>query len=142
MDHEENRITETLERLEAAASAFERAIASLDKRQQALAGDLERISASIDTSEREQELSERLAAAEAELTTLRAAASAREEHTENNTHSLRRTLPPVTVELLAKQGIGDGSPVEIGALDAALSGLPVEQRIAVKAQLLRSGSLR
>jgi len=142
MENEQNplaeNLTQTLARLEAAALAFEQALTSLDQRQQALSGDLERISASIEGSQREQELSNRLAAAETELATLRAAST---EHGVSSGNSLRRTLPPVTVELLAKQGIGEGSPVDLGTLDRALSGLSLEQRIAVKSQLLRSGSL-
>jgi hypothetical protein len=53
----------------------------------------------------------------------------------------RRTLPVSTTNLLAKHGMGDAGPVEQGALDAALHSLPVEQRIAVKSQLLRAGLL-
>ena len=53
---------------------------------------------------------------------------------------LRRTMPAATAEMLAKHGIGDG-PVDVRALDAALSGLSLEQRIAVKTQLLRAGAI-
>ncbi len=53
---------------------------------------------------------------------------------------LRRTVPAATVEMLAKHGIGDG-PVDVRTLDAALSGLSLEQRIAVKTQLLRAGAI-
>ena len=42
------------------------------------------------------------------------------------------------VNLLAKQGVALES-LEAGALDAALVSLSLEQRIAVKAQLLRAG---
>jgi hypothetical protein len=42
--------------------------------------------------------------------------------------------------MLAKHGIGEG-PVDVHALDAALSGLSLEQRIAVKTQLMRSGAI-
>jgi hypothetical protein len=42
--------------------------------------------------------------------------------------------------MLAKHGIGDG-PVEVRTLDAALSGLSLEQRIAVKSQFLRAGAI-
>lgn len=75
---------------------------------------------------REAELSERLAQAERMIAELRASASV------EASHSARRTLP---VTLLAKQ---EGA-IETGALDAALSSLSLEQRIAVKAQLLRAG---
>jgi hypothetical protein len=42
--------------------------------------------------------------------------------------------------MLAKQGVTVDS-FEAGALDTALTSLSLEQRIAVKAQLLRSGLL-
>jgi hypothetical protein len=42
--------------------------------------------------------------------------------------------------LLAKQGVTIDT-IEAGALDAALASLSIEQRIAVKAQLLRAGLL-
>jgi hypothetical protein len=42
--------------------------------------------------------------------------------------------------MLAKHGIGEG-PVDMKILDAALTGLSVEQRIAVKSQLLRAGAM-
>jgi hypothetical protein len=44
------------------------------------------------------------------------------------------------VNLLAKQGVTVDS-IEAGALDAALVSLSLEQRIAVKAQLMRAGLL-
>jgi hypothetical protein len=49
-------------------------------------------------------------------------------------------MPAATAEMLAKHGIGDG-PVDARTLDAALSGLSLEQRIAVKTQLLRGGAI-
>ena len=52
----------------------------------------------------------------------------------------RKTLPASMATLLAKQGVTVDS-LEAGALDAALSSLSLEQRIAVKAQLMRSGML-
>jgi len=44
------------------------------------------------------------------------------------------------VSMLAKQGV-TVDPMEAGAVDAALVSLSVEQRIAVKAQLMRAGLL-
>ena len=49
-------------------------------------------------------------------------------------------MPAATAEMLAKHGIGDG-PVDVRTLDAALAGLSLEQRIAVKSQLLRAGAI-
>ncbi len=59
--------------------------------------------------------------------------------TESVTNS-RKTLPTQMTTLLAKQGVTVDS-VEAGALDQALTPLSIEQRIAVKAQLLRAGML-
>jgi hypothetical protein len=53
---------------------------------------------------------------------------------------LRKTVPAATSEMLAKHGIGEG-PVDVRTLDAALAGLSLEQRIAVKSQLLRAGAI-
>ena len=52
----------------------------------------------------------------------------------------RKTLPTSTTTLLAKQGVSVDT-IEAGTLDAALASLSLEQRIAVKAQLLRAGLL-
>jgi hypothetical protein len=58
-----------------------------------------------------------------------------------STAAARKTLPAAMVQLLAKQGIDTGDAVDVPSLDAALAGLSVEQRIAVKSQLLRNGML-
>jgi hypothetical protein len=52
----------------------------------------------------------------------------------------RKTLPTTMTTLLAKQGVAIDS-IEAGSLDAALSSLSLEQRIAVKSQLIRAGLL-
>ena len=132
----ESNETEMAQRLDAATSLLERTLTWLEERGAAastLTGDVERISATIEQSRREIELTEKLAAAERELTELRASAS-------TVVNPLRRTLPASTSEMLAKHGIGDG-PVDVRALDAALAGLSLEQRIAVKTQLLRAGAI-
>lgn len=130
----ENKEQEMVERLEAAATLLERTLRWLDERQGALSGEVERISATVEQSHREDELAERLATAERELAELRANAAPAVLST------LRRTVPAATVEMLAKQGVGE-SPVDVRTLDAALAGLSLEQRIAVKSQLLRAGAI-
>jgi septal ring factor EnvC (AmiA/AmiB activator) len=122
------------ERLEAATTLLERTLNWLEERQGALTGEVERISATVEQSRREAELGEKLAAAERELGELRAAAAT------TVVNPLRRTVPAATSEMLAKHGIGEG-PVNVRALDAALAGLSLEQRIAVKTQLLRAGAI-
>lgn len=103
-----------IERLAATASLLEQAVARL-------------------TTRREGELEVQLAAAEARITELQSSVPV------TVTHG-RKTLPVAMVTLLAKQGVTVDS-MEAGALDAALGSLSIEQRIAVKAQLMRAGLL-
>src|SRR5580658_9242986 len=131
MDTDEKGI---VERLEAATGLLERTLGWLEERQGALSGEVDRISATVEQSRRELELAEKLAAAEKELAEVKAAAS------QNVLNPLRRTMPAATAEMLAKHGIGEG-PVDVRTLDAALNGLSLEQRIAVKSQLLRAGAI-
>lgn len=128
----------TVERLAAAAGLLEQAVERLAQRQNDFALDAEasigRIVATVE-GRREAELEEKLAAAEAQIAELKAAASV----PVSVTHG-RKTLPVAMVNLLAKQGVTVDS-MEAGAVDAALVSLSVEQRIAVKAQLMRAGLL-
>ncbi len=125
---------EIVERLEAATTLLEQTLRWLEERQGVMSGEVERISATVEQTRREAELSEKLAAAEQEIADLKAAAA------QQQPAPVRRTLPAGTAEMLAKHGIGEG-PVDVRALDAALSGLSLEQRIAVKTQLLRAGAI-
>jgi len=130
----------TVERLAAAAGLLEQAVERLAQRQNDFALDAEasigRIVATVE-GRREAELEEKLAAAEAQIAELKAAAAASVPAAV--THG-RKTLPVAMVNLLAKQGVTVDS-MEAGAVDAALVSLSVEQRIAVKAQLMRAGLL-
>jgi hypothetical protein len=127
-----------VERLETAASLLERTLGWLEERQRLLSGQVDKISATVETSRREEDLAARLSEAERELGELRAAAG--REYVPRALQPLRKTLPSATVEMLAKHGIGEGA-VDIRTLDAALSGLSLEQRIAVKSQLRRAGAI-
>jgi ATP-dependent Lon protease len=134
MDNDKNDVAE---RMEKAATLLERTLSWLEERTaatNALTGEVERISATVEQSRREVELTEKLAAVERELAEMKAAA------TQNVLNPLRRTMPAATTEMLAKHGIGEG-PVDVRTLDAALNGLSLEQRIAVKSQLLRAGAI-
>jgi hypothetical protein len=128
------------ERLEHAATLLERTLAWIEERHTALTGEVEKISATIDQTRREEELTNKLAAAERELADLKAAASTAQIVTPPQVVGQRKTMPASTTEMLAKHGIGD-SPVDARTLDAALAGLSLEQRIAVKGQLLRAGAI-
>jgi hypothetical protein len=129
----------TVERLAAAAGLLEQAVERLAQRQNDFAVDAEasigRIVATVE-GRREIELEEKLAAAEAQIAELKAAAASAPITVTNG----RKTLPVAMVSLLAKQGVTVDS-MEAGALDAALVSLSMEQRFAVKAQLMRAGLL-
>jgi hypothetical protein len=128
----ENNDNQIMERLEAATSLLERTLALLEERHGA--GEVEKISATVEQGRREGELQEKLSAAEREIEDFKAEAA------RSVLNPLRRTVPASTSEMLAKHGIAEG-PVDVRTLDAALAGLSLEQRIAVKSQLLRAGAI-
>lgn len=130
-------MSESIERLSAATTLLERTMNWLEQRESSMTGDVQKIVAAVESNEestrREQELLKKLEAAEQEIAELRAQGAKQA--------SVRKTLPTATTQLLAKQGITTLESIEAGALDAALSGLSLEQRIAVKSQLMRAGAL-
>jgi hypothetical protein len=117
-----------VQRLAAAAGLLEQAVERLAERQKDAEASIGRISATVDA-----DLEERLAAAEAQIAELKASAPVA-------VTNGRKTLPVSMSALLAKQGVTVDS-MEAGALDAALVSLSMEQRFAVKAQLMRAGLL-
>jgi len=109
-----------LERLGAAASLLEQAA-------ERFAGiELEATQATA----REALLEQRLAEAEAALATLRA-----ESASAKPAAAARKTAPAGAPSLVSREGVA----VNAGALDAALRSLSIEQRIAVKFEMLRAG---
>jgi hypothetical protein len=144
-------MTEALERLAAAAERLEQVAEQMIERQIAVAAQAEetvgRIVATVE-GERERELEQKLAQAEARIAELMAGA-AKETKVEAKAAG-RKTLSAGTTSMLAKQGVvldgleagaGHAGMLSAGALDGALSSLSIEQRFAVKAELLRSGML-
>ena len=127
---------ESIERLNAAASLLEQAATRLEEREPT-AGAVEKMTAAVENHsealQRERVLLQKLEAAEQQIAELHAQAG--------KATTARQTLPASTVQLLAKQGIAGVESIQAGTLDAALTGLSLEQRIAVKAQLLRAGML-
>ncbi len=117
-----------VQRLAAAAGLLEQAVERLAERQKDAEASIGRISATVDA-----DLEERLAAAEAQIAELKTSAPV-------TVTNGRKTLPASMSALLAKQGVAVDS-MEAGALDAALVSLSMEQRFAVKAQLMRAGLL-
>jgi alanyl-tRNA synthetase len=136
-----NALAEGLERLTAAAGMLERAAGLLEERHASMTGEVARIVATVEQSEgnqRQAELERKLREAEEQIAELKAQAVS---PAEARVASTRKTLPLATTQLLAKQGVHSVDGLEAGALDAALTGLSLEQRIAVKAQLIRTGAL-
>ena len=130
----EKELTESPDRLRDWTRPSTSSVAADEVCSEATCGEIERISATVEHSERVVELEARLALVERDLADLKGSAS------QTVTNSLRRTIPASTSEMLAKHGIGEG-PVDVRTLDAALTGLSLEQRIAVKTQLLRAGAI-
>ena len=144
---------ELMERIGAAAAALERVAEQMLERQVALAAEAEhtaeRIVATVE-GQRELELAERLrvteeklAEAEGRITEMQAAAQAGAERAAASNG--RKTRAAGVSTMLAKQGIAvdglESGRLEAGSVDAALTSLSIEQRFAVKAELLRSGLL-
>lgn len=128
----ESSLESTVERLASAAALLEQAMERLSARQQETETTIGRISATVESA-----LEERLRAAEARIVELEAASS---KNAPKEVTNGRKTLPAGMVTLLEKQGVAVDS-IDAGSLDAALASLSIEQRIAVKAQLMRTGVL-
>ena len=139
-----NILSESVEKLSAVAGLLEKTVAYLEQREASMTGDVQKIVAAVEygtePTRRELELEQKLAAAEQQIAELQAQAVA-QRGTESRSAAVRKTLPATTTQLLAKQGITALESIEAGVLDAALTGLSLEQRIAVKAQLMRAGAL-
>jgi chromosome segregation ATPase len=141
MDHTE--LTTALDRLAGASAALEQLAARITDTDEST---ITRIVAQVEdryavqdrrTLELEARLTEMqqtIAARDQRIAELEAAGS----RTETPEASGRKTIPTTTATLLAKQGLSVDT-LEAGALDAALTGLSLEQRFAIKAQLLRAG---
>ena len=133
-------VSEGMERLTAAAALLEKTVIWMEQREQVLSGEVQKIVATVeqsaDSSRREQQLERKLSDALEQIAELRAQSG----HSQPG-HSQRKTIPAATLQLLAKQGVGPQDQFDSGTLDAAMAGLSLEQRIAVKSQLLRAGSL-
>ncbi|HEX4154374.1 MAG TPA: hypothetical protein VHY48_02055 [Acidobacteriaceae bacterium] len=128
-------LVDAMERLIEAVARLEETVQASGSTQGSLAASAEAIAEKIVAtveSQREAELERKLAEAEAKIAELMAGAAPQQ--------TTRKTLPASTATMLTKQGVAVES-MEAGALDGALASLSVEQRIAVKSELLRAGLL-
>jgi FtsZ-binding cell division protein ZapB len=136
---EAGALSATVERLAAAAAMLEKAAEQLTAGQSGFREEMQntvaRIVATTERSEEFSELEAKLQAAVAEIAALRA----EQEERSTDRSAGRKTLPVTTANLLAKHGLAAGAEMDASALDAALTSLSIEQRIAVKSQLLRAG---
>ena len=121
-----------------ATQALADAIGKLDAQCVSLHAKIDRIVAAVDdgdlqaaAAEGAQHLETKLAELEKANRELKAQAAA----------ARRKTLSPVVSALLAKEGLEGDAQIEAGVLEKALTGLSIEQRIAVKAELARAGIL-
>lgn len=141
---------ELLDRMSTAVAALEAALDRLNEREMAISAEaderVERIVATVE-SQRETELAQRLQAAEAKLASAESQIAAMTAAGAVPA-SGRKTSAAGMVATLAKQGIAasaleglESGRMEAGALDAALTSLSIEQRFAVKAEMLRAGLL-
>lgn len=130
------RLDETAARLGARLDAQASGAAGMSG--EAVGGEVAKVVAAIDSEPftRLAELEGKLQAAERKIAELCAQAQ-----TPAAVASGRKTLPAAAAHLLAKHGIDTLEQVHGGALDSALTGLSLEQRIAVKSQLMRAGLL-
>ncbi len=132
-----------LDRLAGAASLLEQTVSRLEEQHLTMSGQVQKIVATVEQgpsmsqgagSERIYELERKLHEAVMQIAELRAQSA-------SSIPTGRKTVTAATASLLAKQGISSLESIEAGSLDAALAGLSIEQRIAVKSQLLRAGVL-
>ncbi|HEY5381861.1 MAG TPA: hypothetical protein VIJ65_06370 [Acidobacteriaceae bacterium] len=129
-------LVDAMERLIEAVESLEQTVQTSGAMQSSVAASAEEIAekivATVET-QRETELERKLAEAEAKIAEMIAASAGQQQ-------AGRKTLPASMTSMLAKQGVAVES-MEAGALDGALASLSVEQRIAVKSELMRAGLL-
>jgi hypothetical protein len=123
-------------KLTEATQAMADALHNINAQFDALHAKIDRIVAAVEydgteASPDEAPMQEKLATAEKANNDLKAQAA----------QARRKTLSPMVTTLLAKSGVEGEALIEAPVLEKALSGLSVEQRIAVKAELARAGIL-
>ncbi len=131
---EKSSMEECASRLSNAAEALERVIGKLEAQYEALNQKIDRIIATVG-KQGEEKSGEKEISASTRVTKLE------EENRELRQRAGRKTVAPLVSRLRAKSGVEEGVQIEAGTLAQALSGLTVEQRMAVKAELARAGMI-
>jgi hypothetical protein len=133
---EMKQLIATAERMAAAAEAMQSAVARIEAQNAELATRVDRIVAEVEDSPRRHGDTEEN---KGSLDSARRGGLPLGTTNQNLHAAGRKTIDPVLGVLLAKSGVDVDQKLESAALDASLATLPVEQRIAVKAQLARAG---
>jgi hypothetical protein len=128
--------TDIAGKLAEATQAMADALHNINAQFESLHAKIDRIVAAVDddvpaASNEDASLREKLASAEKANQDLKAQAE----------RGRRKTLSPLVTTLLAKEGVEGDALIETPVVEKALSGLSIEQRIAVKAELARAGIL-
>jgi len=125
------QITESTERLAAAAEALQQTLATISAQQEELSARIEKIVAAIEE------------APIVRHSTLSPAEGDKDGAPKNSRtlHAQRKTLSPLVTMLLAKSGIEETTS-DTAQLDKALVALSPEQRIAVKSEMARAGIIQ
>jgi hypothetical protein len=125
------------QRMASAAESLSESIARLNAQHEDLSAKVERIVAAVEDEQGEA------ATLRARVAELESANSELQQKIDAGSASpaqrARKTLPPIVTALLAKSGIEVNDPMDAAALDAAMSPLSIEQRIAVKSQMAKAG---
>ncbi len=124
------------EKLAEATQAMADALHNINAQFDALHAKIDRIVAAVEDAdvhedEKDAPIHKKLADAEKANHDLKAQAA----------QARRKTLSPLVTTLLAKEGVDGDALIEAPVLEKALSGLSIEQRIAVKAEMARAGIL-
>ena len=114
------QITDSTERLAAAAEALQQTLAAISAQQEELSAKIEKIVAAIEDYPP-------------------APSAKANERTGHPTQ--RKTLSPLVTMILAKNGVEE-TPSDTAQLDKALAALSPEQRIAVKTEMARAGIIQ
>lgn len=126
------------QRMAEVAEALSATVATMQAQHDELSAKIERIVAAVETNAAESDLRARITELEAANAELTAQVEKRETRNEKPAAG-RKTLPPIIGALLAKSGVEVTDGMDAAALDASLTPLSIEQRIAVKSQLAKAG---
>jgi hypothetical protein len=145
MTHKQTEeLMKVTQRMASAAEALSESIAHLNAQHEDLSVRVDKIVAALVHSGPNNDDDAEAILLKSRVIELEAAnAELREKAAKLNTATIsangRKTLPPLISTLLAKSGVEVTDPMDAALLDAAMSPLSIEQRIAVKSQMAKAG---